>query len=271
MAWPDRQQRQAPQDGVIFSGNVYQGTPPELQGKARHLRVLHIDPKTYTYWHKRPYISTGPVVSTVQSEGVKRVLGTVPIEADGSVAFRAPPGMALHFQLLDEQYRALQTMRSFVGLMPGERRGCLGCHEGHSRAPQVDLKSLAVTKEPQAITPPPWGEDTVSYPRYVQPVLEQYCGKCHLNDGEAVKDFDLTPRPGFLDFAEPYHVMTGRPTWGQPYVQPQNPPPGWGIAGMLMVEGYGQTDPAAYRAPPPMIALSYRSRLIESLLQRQAL
>ena len=55
-------------------------------------------------------------------------------------------------------YRALQTMRSFVGLMPGERRGCLGCHEGHSRAPQVDLKSLAVTKEPPTITPPPWGE-----------------------------------------------------------------------------------------------------------------
>ena len=263
VAWPDRQQRQTPQAGVLFSGNVYQGTPPELHGKARHLRVLHIDPKTYTYWHKRPYISTGPVVSTVQSEGVKRVLGTVPIEADGSVAFHAPPGMALHFQLLDEQYRALQTMRSFVGLMPGERRGCLGCHEGHSRAPQVDLKSLAVAKEPREITPPPWGLDTVSYPRYVQPVLEQYCGKCHLNDGEAVKDFDLTPRPGFLDFVEPYHVMTGRPTWGQPYQQPQNPPPGWGIAGMLMVEGYGTTDPAAYRAPPPMVALSYRSRLIE--------
>ena len=104
VAWPDREQRQTPQDGVIFSGNVYQGAPPELQGKAKHLRVLHIDPKTYTYWYKRPYISTGPVVSAVQSEGVKRVLGTVPIEADGSVAFRAPPGKALHFQLLDEHY-----------------------------------------------------------------------------------------------------------------------------------------------------------------------
>ncbi|MCY2989918.1 MAG: hypothetical protein NTY19_18905 [Planctomycetota bacterium] len=263
VVWPNREQRQAPQDGVIFSGNVYQGAPAELQGKAKHLRVLHIDPKTYTYWYKRPYISTGPVVSTVQSEGVKRVLGTVPIEADGSVAFRAPPGMALHFQLLDEQYRALQTMRSFVGLMPGERRGCLGCHEGHSHTPRADLKSLAVTKEPRAITPPPWGQDTVSYPRYVQPVLERYCGNCHQGDGEGVKAFDVTPRPGFLDFAEPYHVMTGRPSWGQPYQKPQNAPPGWGIAGMLMVEGYATTDPAAYQAPKPMIALSYRSRLIE--------
>lgn len=263
VVWPDRQQAGTPQDGVLFSGNVYQNAPVELHGKAKHLRVMHIDPKTYTYWYKRPYISTGPVVSTVQSEGVKRVLGTVPIEADGSVVFRAPPGKALHFQLLDEQFRALQTMRSFVGLMPGERRGCLGCHEGHSRAPQAELTSLAVTREPRTITPPPWGQDTVSYPRYVQPVLEQYCGKCHLNDGEGVKAFDLTPRPGFLEFAEPYHLMTGRPTWGRPYEKPQDPPPGFGIAGMLMVEGYGTTDPAAYRAPPPMIALSYRSRLID--------
>ena len=215
VAWPTRAAADAPGRRHLQQQRV-PGTPPELRGKAKYLRVLHIDPKTYTYWYKRPYISTGPVVSTVQSEGVKRVLGTVPIEADGSVAFRAPPGMALHFQLLDEQHRALQTMRSFVGVMPGEQRGCLGCHEVHSRAPQVDLQSLAVTKEPRAITPPPWGDDTVSYPRYVQPVLDQYCGKCHQGDGEGRKDFDLTPRPGFLDFAEPYHVMTGPAELGAP-------------------------------------------------------
>ena len=106
VAWPSRAEREHPQEGTIFSSNVYQGAPAELAGKAQFLRVLHIDEKTYTYWYKRPYISTGPVVSAVQSEGVKRILGTVPIEADGSVSFRAPPGQALHFQLLDENYRA---------------------------------------------------------------------------------------------------------------------------------------------------------------------
>ena len=63
-------------------------------------------------------------MSAVQSEGVKRMLGTVPIEADGSVSFEAPAGLPLHFQLLDENQRALQTMRSFVNVMPGENRGC---------------------------------------------------------------------------------------------------------------------------------------------------
>jgi hypothetical protein len=83
-AWPGRQQRREPRPGVIFSSNVYQNAPAELRGRAKYLRVMTIDPKTCTYWSQRPYISTGPVVSIVQSEGVKRVLGTVPIEADGS-------------------------------------------------------------------------------------------------------------------------------------------------------------------------------------------
>lgn len=263
VAWPSREKRRNPESGVIFSNNVYYGAPQELKDKAKYLRVWHIDPKTYTYWHKRPYISTGPEVSMVQSEGVKRLLGTVPIEADGSVSFRAPPNKALHFQLLDENLCALQTMRSFVGVMPGESRGCLGCHETHSKTPQHQGLGLATARPPRDITPPPWGEDTVSYPRYVQPVLDQYCGKCHQGDGEARKDLDLTRRPGFLIFDEPYVTLTGRPAWGQPYVKPANPPPGFGIANTLMVEGYDQRDPAAYRTPPPMTALSYKSRLVE--------
>ena len=193
---------------------------------------------------------------------VKRVLGTVPIEADGSVAFYVPPSMALHFQLLDEKGLALQTMRSFVGAMPGERRGCLGCHESHSRTPQVRRQSLALLKEPRRITPPPWGEDTVSYPRYVQPVLDKYCGKCHQGDGEARKVLDLTERPSSPVFTEPYLTLIGRPTWGKPYQKPQDPPPGFGIADTILVEAYGTVDPAAYRTPKPMTFLSYKSRLV---------
>ncbi len=266
VAWPKRiagNSVEPPTDGVIFCNNVYQNAPTELRDKARFLRVLSIDPKTYTYWYQRPYISTGPVVSIVQSEGVKRIIGTVPIEQDGSVAFHAPPGLALHFQLLDENGRALQTMRSFTGVMPGEYRGCLGCHESHSRAPVNATASMALSRPVRSITPPNWTDVTVSYPRYVQPVLDKYCGKCHQGDGEARKGLDLTNRPGFLGFAEPYFILTGRPTWGQPYKKPDKAPPGFGIAGMLMVEGYGQVDPAGYTTPRPMTALSYRSPLIE--------
>ncbi|MCX7048706.1 MAG: hypothetical protein NTX50_24865 [Candidatus Sumerlaeota bacterium] len=260
--WPRNEERQKPKPGVIFSANVYEGVPAELRGKAKFLRVLTIDHKTYTYWSKRPYISTGPVVSGVQSEGVKRLLGTAPVESDGSASFFAPAGIPLHFQLLDENQRALQTMRSFVNVMPGENRGCLGCHELHSRAPADAARPIALSKPPREITPPSWPDATVSFARYVRPVIEKYCARCHEGDGEGRKTLDLTFRPGFLDFDETYWHLIGKPTWGEPYKTPEKPRPGFGIAGMLMVEGFGKTDPKAYLTPKPMASLSYNSRLI---------
>jgi hypothetical protein len=262
VAWPTAADRLKPKGGVIYTNNVYQGAPKVLAGKARFLRILTIEHKTYTYWYKRPYLSTGPVVSAVQSEGVKRVLGTVPIEKDGSLAFAAPSGIPLHFQLLDENYLALQTMRSFTGVMPGERRGCLGCHERHSATSPPAGRAIALTRQPSKITDPPWGHDTVGFERYVRPVLDKYCGKCHQGKGKGRKKLDMTPRPGRLGFDETYWLFTGRPAWGRPYRKPKNPPPGFGIAGMIMVEGYHQRDPVAYQTTKPMTRLSYKSRLI---------
>jgi hypothetical protein len=264
--WPEQGGEWAENEGLLYSGDVLQGIAKadELRGKVRRLRILTIDHKTYTYWNERPYLSTGPVVSAVQSEGVKRVLGTVPVEADGSVYFKAPVGIPLHFQLLDDRYRALQTMRSFTGVMPGERRGCLGCHEMHSTAPDAPVRATqALRSGPRAIEPPPWTDRTVSFERYVRPVLDRYCGECHQGESEGRKVFDMTPRTGFLFFDETYLILTGRPSWGAAYQRPENPPPGFGIANMLMVEGYDQVDPEAYRTPEPMSQLSYKSRLIE--------
>jgi hypothetical protein len=263
VSWPQPGEQNRSEPAVLFSHNVYENAPPELRGRAKFLRVLSIDYKTYTYWYKRPHLSTGPVVSGVQSEGVKRIIGTVPIGADGSVSFHAPAGLPLHFQLLDENQRALQTMRSFVSAMPGEYRGCTGCHESHSRAPEAQARSGALERKPQEITPPPWTDVTVSYPRYVRPVLDQYCARCHTGDGEGRKKLDLAYRPGFLEFDEVYWLLIGRPTWGTAYTLPKNSVPGLGIADMIMVEGYEKTDPVAYRTMPPMTRLSYRSRLIE--------
>jgi len=263
VAWPGRDRRDDPPGGVLFSRNVYDGAPAALRGKAAFLRVLTIEHKTYTYWYKRPYLSSGPVVSGVQSDGVKRVLGTAPIEADGSVHFRAPSGVPLHFQLLDGRRRALQTMRSFTGVMPGETRGCVGCHELHSTTPVADGEAAALARDPSPITPLPWSDDSVSWDRYVRPVLDKVCAECHCGDGKGRDTLDLTPRPGRLGFDEAYWLFTGYPTWGKAYKPPADPPPGYGIAGMIVVEGYDQRDPAAYRTYEPMVRLSYRSRLIE--------
>ncbi len=283
--WPGKEEREKAAPGIIYSNNVYDNAPPELKDKAKYLRILNIEPKTYTLWNQRPYISTGPAVSMVQSEGVKRILGTVPIEKDGSVAFYAPSGVALHFQLLDENGKCLQTMRSFTGVMPGERRGCLGCHASQITTPSPQLRSIAVLREPSKITPPDWNDISVSFERYVQPVLDKHCSSCHSGNGEAKNVFDTTLRPGFLHFKEPYVTLVGNPGWARPQsvVRPgkrnawngamekelDKEPPGFGIADTILVEAFYTTDPAAYTTPKPMEKLSYASRLVNKYCQPQ--
>ena len=262
--WPSTDERENPKPGVIYSNNVYDGAPDELKGKAKYLRVWSIDHKTYTYWIKRNYVSSGPEISAVQSEGIKKIIGTVPIEADGSVNFVAPSGIALHFQLLDENQRALQTMRSFTGVQPAESRGCLGCHEAHSRTQTIAGMGRALKRKPSEINPVPWKDISVSYERYVQPVLDNNCAKCHADpkhDGYA--KFNSKSRNGFLGFKEPYMTLLGSPTWGAEYKKRENTCGGFGWADIIMVESYDGRDKEAYSTPAPMTKLSYKSRLVD--------
>ena len=258
VAWPGTgRDRQPPQPGVFYSADVYQGVPDLPRGSAKYLRVIQMDARTYSTWTRDGRFS-GPVVSAVQDDGVKRILGTVPVGPDGSVYFRVPAGQALHFQLLDEQYRAVQTMRSFTGVMPGERRGCVGCHELHSTTP-VLLPGPAPAQSPVELTPPPWGTESISYLKHVQPVLDRYCGECHQGKGEARKDYDLTLRPGRGAFSEPYLTLVGYAAYSGEANDRTNP----GIAGALKAENFEQSDPSSYVTFRPMKYLSYTSKLIE--------
>jgi len=258
VAWPGTgRDRQPPQPGVLYSTDVYQGVPDLPRGSVKYLRVIQMDARTYSTWTRDGRFS-GPVVSAVQDDGVKRILGTVPVGPDGSVYFRVPAGQAMHFQLLDEQYRALQTMRSFTGVMPGERRGCVGCHELHNTTP-VGPPGPAPPQLPLELTPPPWGTESISYLKHVQPVLDRYCGECHQGQGEARKDYDLTLRPGRGAFSEPYLTLVGYAAYSGEANDRTNP----GIAGALKAENFNQSDPRSYVTFRPMKYLSYTSRLIE--------
>lgn len=254
--WPGTGPNRRPADpGILFSSDVLQGVPDLPRSLVRYLRVIQMDSKTCSTWTRDSRFS-GPGVSILQDDGPKRILGTVPIQPDGSVHFRAPAGKALHFQLLDADFRALHTMRSFTGVLPGEVRGCLGCHEMHSVAPPVD-RGLAMQSPPCEIKAPPWGPTTINYERLVQPVLDRYCGACHQRDGKARGKLDLTLRPGFQFYKEPYPTLVG---WANYSGAPNSGMPG--IAGALMCENYEQSDPASYATIRPMTSLSYTSRLI---------
>ncbi|MDR3228429.1 MAG: hypothetical protein LBT53_03325 [Puniceicoccales bacterium] len=263
LAWPTWETRDQPATGIIYSNNVYEGAPEELRNKAKFLRIWSIEHKTYTYWYKRNYVSSGPEISANQSEGVKKIIGTVPVEPDGSVNFSAPAGIALHFQLLDENHRALQTMKSFTGVQPGEVRGCFGCHEMQMNSAQGPRVGTAMRRRPSPITPVPWEDITVGFQRYVQPGLDKYCGDCHGAGAKAQKKFNSQSRPGFLGFREPYMTLLGNPTWGNAYAPKATPRGGFGWADTILVESYSTVDPAAYATYPPMKRLSYVSRLVK--------
>jgi hypothetical protein len=109
------------------------------------------------------------------------LLGTVPVETDGSAYFRAPAGKPLYFQAVDAQGRAIQSMRSAVYLQPGERRSCIGCHEPPGSVAEGRL-TLALRRPPSRLEPGPDGTQPLSFPRLVQPVLDRHCVSCH--DGQ---------------------------------------------------------------------------------------
>ncbi|MDR0536196.1 MAG: hypothetical protein LBG65_07645, partial [Puniceicoccales bacterium] len=172
----------------------------------------------------------------------------------------------------DKDHRALQTMKSFTGVQPGETRACFGCHEQKMNAVGSKAIGLAMRKPPASITPVPWEDITVGYERYVQPTLDKYCGKCHADTSakpnKATQTFNSRLRPGHLGFKEPYLTLTGNPTWFRPYEGVPaftNTKGGFGWADTIIVEGYNGNDTAAYRTYPAMTRLSYKSRLIKRL------
>ncbi len=200
--------QQEPATGTFVNPDVYEGLKGVTRGQVKHMRVIELDYKTYS--GHREYLFQNPPISSHFVESVKRIRGTVPVEKDGSVSVKVPAGRALYFQLLDENYRALQTMRSFVGLQKGEVRGCTGCHSrGHKAAPITRTSPLAMNKPAKSLTPPPWGEQTVGYTRFVQPVLERHCVSCHHPGKEAKSKLDLTYRKTRF-FAEPYLTLIDR-------------------------------------------------------------
>ncbi len=128
----------------------------------------------------------GALASTpISIEGawdVKKVLGTATVHADGSACFIVPARTPLYFQALDEKGQMIQSMRSWVTLQPGETASCVGCHEHKNTAPPVTRLSQALAAGPQPLVPidgPPRG---FSFIREIQPILDQYCVRCHFVD-----------------------------------------------------------------------------------------
>ena len=147
-------------------------TPLPVDRPICSLRIFELLPKTETH------VANKPRLGYANAEVARRLLGTVPVDPDGSAYFRAPARKPLYFQAVDASGRAVHMMRSAVYLQPGERRSCVGCHERPGVTPSV-RQSLASRREPSVILPGPDGTCPWSFPRLVQPVLDRSCVRCH--------------------------------------------------------------------------------------------
>jgi hypothetical protein len=100
---------------------------------------------------------------------------------DGSALFTVPARKPVYFQALDERGRAVQTMRSWSTLQPGEYFSCIGCHENKNTAPPArDYGfSLAMKAGPQALEPFYGSPRGFSFPHEIQPILDRHCIRCH--------------------------------------------------------------------------------------------
>jgi len=176
---------------TLYLQDVYAGLAPTIQrGEVKTIRVVRelqktvrIDPSLRAFGFQFPVISCGATYAG------KDVIGEVEVNSDGSAYFQVPSGVPLYFMALDQDGRAVQRMRSFTHLMPGEVQGCVGCHESRLDSPLRQLAGLGL--EPKKLQPPEWGGGGFDYSRIVQPVLDQHCVPCH-HPHDPTNTLDLT-------------------------------------------------------------------------------
>ncbi|MBN2307860.1 MAG: discoidin domain-containing protein [Candidatus Hydrogenedentes bacterium] len=180
--------------------NVYDSDFDWPEGaRVAALRIIQVLPKTTPR-------ADDPRIGIAKGTNARSVLGTVPVEADGSAHFEAPPGRLIYFQALDARGMAIQSMRSGTYLHPGERLTCRGCHERKYAATIPPSPTpLALQRAPSQIEPDVYGSHPFNYVRLVQPVLDKHCVTCH----EEKEALDLC---GDLDddfgWSRSYHSLT---------------------------------------------------------------
>ncbi len=169
---------------TCYVPNVYDGMDGVARGTVKYIRISqHV---AWPFDQRRgqmDYIpgNAGSRRFDFQSWSPVRVIGEVPVAADGSACFQVPADTAVYFQALDDRHMEIRRMRSMVSLASGEVRGCAGCHESRASAPAMTSGvPVRARRSPDVPAPPPWGsERLLGYEWLVQPVLDRHCVRCH--------------------------------------------------------------------------------------------
>jgi len=181
----------AAREGRFLVSDVYSGLTGVQRSEIKALRIVAVPAKTH------PTMNF-PSLGVTHDDPGKCVLGTVPVEEDGSAYFRVPAGVIVFFQALDQRGVAVQTMRGATHVQSGQTLSCIGCHESRQQAPPAKV-ALASLREPSRLTAGPEGSWPLRFDHLVQPVLDRQCVSCHnpaATDAIAAK-FDLSPAKAY--------------------------------------------------------------------------
>ncbi len=247
---PSELPENAPPVGEMVLTDVAQGLDGVASDFIKQLRIVQIFPKTTP-------LADNPPVGAAREENGRAVLGTVPVEADGSARFLVPAHTPLLLQALDAEGNAYQTMRSLTYLQAGERVACVGCHEPKtSTPPPIESLPLAMQRPASHLDPGDWGGRPFSYVEVVQPVLDQHCVQCHGAE-EPAGDIDLTGQP-LGHFSRSYHALMEdlNAFWGSG-TNPEN-------ARKYLVPRFGARNQIQV-TPPGGLYGARRSRLMQML------
>ncbi len=179
----------------LYSGEGLKNVP---RGTIKNLRLF-----TYNYL----FPSIGGPQGTVGMEGpwdIKRVMGTVPVQSNGSVMFQIPANTPIAIQPLDENGCEVQLMRSWFTAMPGEVLSCIGCHEDKNSVSPSSYNPTEIARMKTETIRPWFGKERgFSFTREVQPILDRYCIACH--NGSLTKDGVQVSDLRGLDIIKDYH------------------------------------------------------------------
>jgi hypothetical protein len=186
------------QPGYFYVQDVYRGTHMQgvERGSVKWLRVVESPEKrfwTIPVWGGQGV--EGPAMNWHDFSN-KRILGTVPVEADGSVWLEVPSSRFVYFQLLDGNGMMVQSMRSGTMVHSGEQAACVGCHDERRTAPPnlpLAAAALAATPRPRRLEGWHGPAREFSYMEEVQPVFNRHCVACHDFGKEAGKVLNLAP------------------------------------------------------------------------------
>ena len=175
---------QATGELILADVNVGRNMAGVKAGEIKKLLVIESLPKPINFSGGMEPLTLGG------SYTLERVLGTVPVEEDGSAYMELPALRSLFFVALDENDMSVKRMQSFLTVQPGEVTSCVGCHEQRTRAPQPIAASalMATQRGPSKIEAIAGVPDVFEFPRDIQPILDKHCVSCH--------DYDATEKGG---------------------------------------------------------------------------